>query len=46
MVVFKDVVPVVILGANCWQEQKVLMSASLNEGAGCWRELLDLLLSL
>ena len=46
MVVFNDVVSVVISGANCWEERRALMSVSLNEGAGCWRELLDLLLSL
>ena len=27
-----DLLAVVILGANCWQEQSVLMSASVNEG--------------
>ena len=46
MVVFNDVVSVVTSGANCWQEQNVLMSVSFNKGAGCWRELLGLLLPL
>ena len=46
LVVFNDVVPAVISSANCWQERRVLMSVSLNEGAGCRRELLDILLSL
>ena len=45
-VALTDQVSVVFFGANCWEEQRVLMSVSLNEGAGCWRELLDLLLSL
>ena len=35
--VFNDVVSVVISGANCWKEQRVLMSVSLNECTGCWR---------
>ena len=46
VVVFNDVVSVVISDANCWEEHRALMSVSLNEGAGCWRELLVLLLSL
>ena len=45
-VALTDKVSVVFFGANCWEEQRVLMSVSLNEDAGCWRELLDLLLSL
>ena len=46
VIVFKLLVSVVISGANCWQEQSVWMSVSINECAGCWRELLGLLLSL
>ena len=46
MIVFNDVVSAVISGANCWQEQSVWMSVSINECVGCWRELLGLLLSL
>ena len=46
VVVFNDVVSVVISGANSWEKQMVLMSVSLNGGAGCWSELLDLLLPL
>ena len=44
VVVFNDVGSAVFSGANCSQEQRVFMSLSLNEGAECWRELLDLLL--
>ena len=46
MVVFNDAVSVVVSGANCWKKQMVLMSVSLNGGAACWSELLDLLLLL
>ena len=46
MIVFNDVVSVVISGANCWKEQSVWMSVSINECADCWRELLGLLFSL
>ena len=35
VVVFNDVVSAVFSGANCSQEQRVLMSLSLNEGAEC-----------
>ena len=35
VVVFNDVVSVVISGANSWEKQMVLMSVSLNGGAGC-----------
>ena len=39
VVVFNNVISVVISGANCWQENRVLMSVLLNEITGCWGEL-------
>ena len=45
VVVFNDVVSAVISGANCWLEESVWKSVSINEYIGCLRVLFGLWLS-